>query len=149
MVTSICRTCEKIARDTKKDKTKLFNDEYYKENKEELINKNKQYYQENKREREIKDKMRKYGISRDLAEMYYDKLIICMVCRKNPAVVDHCHITGKYRGPLCSWCNITEGFIQKLELTTPEEIEKYCQNLAAYLKHALKIVTDHNEEDYV
>ena len=86
--------------------------------------------------------MRKYGISYTLAAMYYDKLITCMICRKNPAIVDHCHITGKYRGPLCSFCNTIEGRIGRLNLYTNEEIEKYCENLSKYLKHALKLVKE-------
>ena len=40
----------------------------------------------------------------------YKNNSICRLCEKNiesDEVRDHCHLTGKYRGPAHSFCNIT------------------------------------------
>ena len=39
----------------------------------------------------------------------FDKIIICRFCEKeklSDKVRDHCHLTGKYRGPTHNTCNI-------------------------------------------
>ena len=41
-------------------------------------------------------------------KLYHDANDICHICNKNCAdkVRDHCHQTGRYRGPACNICNL-------------------------------------------
>ena len=41
-------------------------------------------------------------------KLYYDANDICYICNKNCVnkVRDHCHKTGRYRGPACNICNL-------------------------------------------
>ena len=41
-------------------------------------------------------------------KMYHDAKDICYICNKNCVnnVRDHCHKTGRYRGPACNICNL-------------------------------------------
>jgi hypothetical protein len=55
-----CKQCEKEYRDNKKDKTKKYLSEYYKNNKKEISNKNKERYNSNK-ERYNENRRRKYN----------------------------------------------------------------------------------------
>jgi len=42
------------------------------------------------------------------------------------SLVDHCHVTGKYRGLLCNRCNTSLGFVN-------DDIE-LLENMVKYLK---------------
>jgi hypothetical protein len=62
----------------------------------------------------------------------------CAICKRTPKqnkkmlAVDHCHVTGKNRGLLCSSCNILLGFIEKNKLDF--------SSISGYLtKHGLSI----------
>ena len=88
-----------------------------------------------------KDRMRwyfiekKYGMSQ---EKYYQLLEEqnngCKICgtteakhrSSNNLLVDHCHVTGKYRGLLCNRCNTSLGFVN-------DDIE-LLENMVKYLK---------------
>lgn len=51
---------------------------------------------------------------------------VCQVCKSpNTICYDHCHVTGQFRGWLCSGCNVAIGFVKN----NPETLRK----LANYL----------------
>jgi hypothetical protein len=85
-------------------------------------------------------KLKKYGIT---AEQYEEERIkqnySCLLCgahentqRHNKLHIDHCHTTGKYRGLLCSNCNLGLGkFSDNVEVL--ERAAKYVyENSARY-----------------
>lgn len=64
----------------------------------------------------------KYGLSnKEVFQMFKEQLGKCKICncettdKRNLGngwlVVDHCHVTGKVRGLLCSSCNVGLGFL--------------------------------------
>lgn len=57
---------------------------------------------------------RLYGISLvEYKTMEYNQTGKCLICKEiKSLVVDHCHITGKVRGLLCSTCNRAMGLFQ-------------------------------------
>lgn len=65
-----------------------------------------------------------YNLSRDEYDLLLDTYPGCVICmkpwRKTPCV-DHCHITWKVRGLLCSDCNTGLGHF----LDSPEQIARY------------------------
>ena len=84
------------------------------------LSKLKPHNPEENRARQLKHR---YGITIE----EYDKMLIsqnngCAICGKETAYnsgekrlhVDHCHITGKVRGLLCSQCNTTLGHLESL-----------------------------------
>ena len=64
-------------------------------------------------------------------EKEYRKATICHICDKgdfkNDKVKDHCHLTGNYRGPAHSKCN--------LNLKHPQNIPVFCHNSSNYDTH--------------
>jgi hypothetical protein len=59
--------------------------------------------------------VRRYGVDRHMFDaMYFDQSGKCAVesCRREVAVVDHCHRTGRVRGLLCRGCNAAIGFVE-------------------------------------
>ena len=80
---------------------------------------NQKYYQKNRERCMSSMYFRQYGITlEEKKQMMLDqdnKCLICQViftdCRrcKTSAHVDHCHVTGKIRGILCSRCNLGLG----------------------------------------
>ena len=62
---------------------------------------------------------------------------VCAVCGEQPArrlCVDHCHVTGKVRGLLCSPCNLAIGQLKD----SPARLRK----AAAYVEAALDASLD-------
>lgn len=103
---------------------------YYENNKEMF----KEYQRTNKRDIRIKEKMRQYGISYELASMFYDKLIRCAICKNGNAIPDHCHTTGRYRAPLCMSCNTLVGFLEKRS-EEGTDIDTLLSNIGKYMQH--------------
>ena len=72
---------------------------------------------------------RRYGITEeDRNAMLENQGFRCAICRteedpKYPLNVDHCHTTGRVRGLLCKYCNLSLGWH-----------EKYAEKAAEYLK---------------
>lgn len=91
------------------------------------------YYQKHKHKH--KDRFRnyhlltKYGITlEDKIKMESEQNGRCLICGRDKSLiarkvfhVDHCHITGRVRGLLCSICNGNLGWYEKNKLS----IEKY------------------------
>lgn len=76
--------------------------------------------------------MNEYGISlSDYEEMYARQSGKCDICKSDRVGntqhkhlhVDHCHITSKIRGLLCSQCNSGLGYFKDSESTLLEAIE--------------------------
>ncbi len=63
----------------------------------------------------------RYGLTLEQwDEMFKSQAGCCAICkgqqtdkRKKRLDVDHCHVTGKVRGLLCSSCNLTLGTVEK------------------------------------
>jgi len=105
-----------------KQKVREAQKEYYKKNKEQKSEKIKQFRLDNpyfvrQRERAYYFK-RHYGITmNELAEMWEVQNGVCgnhkcnrvLVQEKGGFAVDHCHATGKIRGLLCRFCNVSLG----------------------------------------
>ena len=53
-------------------------------------------------------KINKAMLFREEDKLYHDANDICLICNKNciNKVRDHCHQTGRYRGPACNICNL-------------------------------------------
>ena len=106
------------------DKIRKQQAEYRKINKEKKDKDNLEYRSKNKSSRRDKDLQRLYGITlADYDKMYISQNGCCAICKihqsedKLTFCVDHCHITGKVRGLLCSKCNKAIGlFKDKIEL---------------------------------
>ena len=79
-----------------------------------------------------------YGMSlRDYDLMLERQRGVCAVCGEQPArrlCVDHCHVTGKVRGLLCSPCNLAIGQLKD----SPARLRK----AAAYVEAALDASLD-------
>ncbi len=87
---------------------------------------------------------KKYGIT--LAE-YSAMLVaqggVCAICHKPEIMVrdgkicdlavDHNHVTGRIRGLLCARCNLSGGYIEKLDDTTLVELLRYLGRKAVLL----------------
>jgi hypothetical protein len=59
-----------------------------------------------------KNKEKKYGISYEEYLLHLD-VPVCPLCLKRDVkALDHCHETGKIRGPLCIWCNTALGSVE-------------------------------------
>lgn len=115
-------------RHTNSDKHKKYHAEYYQKIKE----KRRDYFKNN-------TLMRKFGISLD----EYNRMCVhqnnkCLICgceeqalskdkRRKSLAVDHCHITGKIRGLLCSRCNIALGLLDE-DITIFEKAIKYLKS---------------------
>ena len=63
-------------------------------------------------------------------EKHFNKASDCWICRKaleNDRVRDHCHYTGRYRGPAHNSCN--------LKYRKPESVSVFFHNLSGYDSH--------------
>ena len=71
-----------------------------------------------RRENEVMPHLKKFGISADdYRRMLSAQGGVCAVCRRPCATgrrlaVDHCHVTGRVRGLLCSNCNRSAGLLR-------------------------------------
>ncbi len=93
--------------------------EYYKKNKEEILERNLLWKRANNKEHQkaLLDSRFKhrYGISNsDYEAMLQEQDGVCKICKGKPIArarlsVDHCHKTGKVRGLLCLLCNSALG----------------------------------------
>lgn len=102
----------------------------------------KEYYQKHKEKRLIfaRSSMlkKKYGLTLDsYEEMLLKQKGKCAICEsgfgdKKPNLpnIDHCHVTGKVRGLLCSPCNIILGYIENRE----KNISDFYKRFMEYLK---------------
>ena len=95
-----------------KPNRKEYYKQYYQQNKEKILNHSNSYYQENKNKVINNWVERKYKINQEqyhtmLTEREY-KCDICQDIMTKPHI-DHCHISGKVRGILCSRCNTALG----------------------------------------
>lgn len=76
---------------------------------------------------------RKYGITPEIwQEMYERQGGVCALCKvpgrtgkHDKLAVDHCHVTGRVRGLLCTPCNVSIGILGE----TPEQWEVVMQYL--------------------
>lgn len=60
-----------------------------------------------------------YGISLEIYEkMYKEQNGLCKICKRQQETlcVDHNHRTGKVRGLLCRYCNVTLGNLERKDL---------------------------------
>lgn len=97
----------KVIKDRDKNKRS-----YYK-NRVKRLNKYREY------DRTVKLEQ-KYGInSKQWQKMFDEQEGCCMICGRHQnefkyrLAVDHCHITGKVRGLLCTSCNTKLGWFEK------------------------------------
>lgn len=117
---SSCRDCErnrkKLWWKNNKDRILTYNKKLYRENKEKVIKQVKQWAKDNPEKIRNNKLKHNFGITLD----QYNKLLqtqngCCAICNAHESnfnkklAVDHCHITKKIRGLLCSNCNIAIG----------------------------------------
>ena len=95
------------------------NKKYYLENKNKIAATNKKWTQENKEKIQNAKAQKKFGISlKEKNQLFKAQGSACAICKstKNTTPrdwdVDHCHVTGKIRGILCSNCNRGLGLFQ-------------------------------------
>lgn len=66
--------------------------------------------------RKLRARLRRVGLSRE----EYDRLMaeqqgLCACCEEEPATaLDHCHISGRFRGILCNRCNLLIGWLETM-----------------------------------
>lgn len=94
---------------------------WYKSNKEKQIASSGKWRKNNY----IRYKAKMYDIPEGvLKDMFDNAKGICCICKtKQNLVVDHCHITGRVRGLLCSKCNFGLGFFKDSILSLESAIE--------------------------
>ncbi|AHB29853.1 endonuclease VII [Mycobacterium phage CloudWang3] len=77
---------------------------------------------------------RRYGLTLEEAEKYW-YAECCYLCgstdpkdRRGKFQIDHCHVTGVVRGPLCMPCNVGIGYLQddpELMRRAADYVERY------------------------
>lgn len=105
--------------------------EYYKSNKERILNQQQTEGAKQRKEREL---IRNYNITlNEWNDILSNQNDLCAICKikfsdnsKTPHV-DHCHKTGKIRGLLCSNCNHGIGQF-KDDISILQEAIKYLSN---------------------
>lgn len=125
-----------------KECRKTYSKEWYKQNKEKVLDRQKKYYADNTetckaaRSRYAKDnaeKVRKY------TREYQRKKKLpaptrpcpdhCEMCLRPPGKhalhLDHCHVTGEFRGWLCGCCNTAFGRLGDSFELVIERLERY------------------------
>ena len=115
---SVCKKCEaKFRREWRKK-----NPEEHKQQKKNWEIKNPEKHQRYLRRRQWK----RLGLNPYEIEILYDKHDhLCQCCGDmcDPTVTDHCHITGKFRGFLCSNCNTGLGLFKDSPIRLQKAIE--------------------------
>lgn len=98
---SECKSCSKTK-----------NKKYFENNKQTLNQKQKEWNSSNKQKVRNSKLKRKFGINLEEKEKLFSlQNHQCAICKTKENIrdrdwdVDHCHITGKVRGILCSNCN--------------------------------------------
>jgi len=122
-----CRHCCKVAhkkyRETNRSALQKSKADYYLDNKDKCLSKQRAYMREsvNKYKWKVANIKRLYGLSedsyRDLIESQRNCCGICgkfftMEGQKDSPNIDHNHSTGEVRGLLCSNCNVMLGYAQ-------------------------------------
>jgi hypothetical protein len=101
-----------------------YSKQHYHNNKEYYKNKRDQWYRNNKQRQVFTRLKSKFDISQEEFDLLPDH---CEVCgRQERLVVDHNHVTNRYRGRLCQQCNTGIGMLQD----SPE----LCRLAADYLE---------------
>ena len=95
------------------------NKKYYAKNKNKTAAVNKKWAEKNKEKIQDTKVKRKFGITlEEKKKLFEEQGSVCAICKctENKITrdwdVDHCHITGKVRGVLCSNCNRGLGLFQ-------------------------------------
>ena len=96
--------------------------QYFQENKELILAKNRKYNKENPDKRKNAILKYEYGITLDdYNKMFNEQKGKCSICQKHKnelnkkLYVDHDHKTNKVRGLLCKNCNVALGFYEKYD----------------------------------
>ncbi len=100
----ICDTCRKV-----------YQKKYYSDNKEVMSARNRERYQKNSAKYLAKQKERYIQNTFGITQEEYDHYLSnpCSICgSEGDLVLDHCHSTGKIRGPLCRQCNAALGLFK-------------------------------------
>jgi|WetSurMetagenome_2_1015567.scaffolds.fasta_scaffold15368_6 hypothetical protein len=93
---------------------------YYQQNKEHVKEYMRQYHARNRAKRNLRMRevmlKRRYNLTQnDYLNLIKNQMGRCAICsgvfsNKNRPEVDHCHLTGKVRGILCTFCNSMLGY---------------------------------------
>ena len=107
-----CKKCDKIRHieyhKNNKDIINKKHREYFKNNSEMINFKNREYGRKNKLLKKEQSIKRKYGITKEIYNIMYNKFSgMCHICKSDNFLlsVDHNHYTGEIRGLLCLNCN--------------------------------------------
>ncbi len=104
---------------------------WYSENKLRICESNKNEYKNRPEKFRAKALKYNYGISLEsYTRLKQEQGDTCKICCKKPnkraLSVDHCHVTGRIRGLLCSKCNMAIGLFDD----SPELLQKTIEYLA-------------------
>lgn len=108
------------------------NHRYYLATRNRVSKKNQSYYLTHKDETRDRDLRRRYGITLQEYQAAYEKQSgLCAICGEwfKSLIVDHDHNTGRFRGLLCSLCNIALGQYEKSKAFA-HQFEKYLRESA-------------------
>lgn len=109
-----------------REKVRQQQKEYYFKNAERLRKKAKKWRKNNKEAKKNSELQNKYGISvEQFNVMLVEQNGVCAICEQveqsidprtntvRTLAVDHCHVTGRIRGLLCSHCNRAVGLLKE------------------------------------
>lgn len=116
-----CKACrseyQKAHYQANKERERKVRKAWYDKNKSKVCQQLKEQYRENPEKFMLYRKLRKYGLTK---EAYETKLSSqrnsCAICKRefsSTPYVDHCHITLRTRGLLCSPCNTGLGLFKE------------------------------------
>lgn len=93
---------------------KEYNQKYYVENRQRLLDYSKEYQQKNPDINRNSVRKYRYGINKEEYEaLLYIQNNVCAICKGTTPgkalSVDHCHTSNKIRGLLCRKCNTALG----------------------------------------
>ncbi len=146
-----CKVCENKKnkeyqcrlRNKSPEKVKEYTEKFIKKNPNKKEEYNKKYINKNFRGNETLQRYyKKYKLRPDdIMKMFNDQLGLCAnrACgkeiflsgdRKDRAMLDHCHATGKVRAFLCLYCNTALGYLEKKNkvLGLTEYLQKHSDN---------------------
>jgi len=92
--------------------------------------------------------MRQYNLTQEVAELFTDKKIPCVICRTTENVgADHCHILGVYRGALCTKHNTAFGYLNEDPILIRRLLQfaEYAEKLKAGRNTVIDPVIDEDE----